>query len=71
MFHFNSLYLQSQLMGTLYIGISQKDIDSLTEQLICLGFLCKKNEGTYQTGYIELLSLSKNGWTIYGKVKGY
>ena len=58
-------------MGTLYIGISQKDIDSLTEQLICLGFLCKKNEGTYQTGYIELLSLSKNGWTIYGKVKGY
>lgn len=60
-----------ELLRKYYIGISQKDIDSLTEQLICLGFLLKKNEGTYQTGYIELLSLSEKGWTLYGKVKGY
>lgn len=60
-----------QLLRKHYIGISQRDIDGLTEQLICLGVLCKKNEGTYQTGYIELLSLSEKGWTMYGKVKGY
>lgn len=60
-----------ELLRKYYIGISQKDIDSLTEQLICLGFLLKKNEGTYQTGYIELLSLSEKGWILYGKVKGY
>lgn len=60
-----------QLLRDYYIGISQKDIDSITERLICIDFLCKKNEGTYQTGYIELLSLSEKGWTMYGKVKGY
>lgn len=60
-----------EVMRKYYIGISQKDIESITEQLICWGYLCQKTEGTYQSGYTDLLYLSEKGWKVYGKVKGY
>lgn len=50
-------------------GISSIDIESIIEQLICFGFVCNKSEGSYYSGYIEVLSLTEKGWKIYGKAK--
>lgn len=52
-------------------GISSKDTDSIIEQLICFGFVRKKSEGNYYSGYVNVLTLTEKGWEVYGKAKGY
>ncbi len=52
-------------------GISSRDTESIIEQLICFGLVSKKNEGSYYSGYIDVLSLTEKGWEVYGKAKGY
>ena len=52
-------------------GISSHDTDSIIEQLICFGFVSKKSEGNYYSGYINVLTLTEKGWEVYGRAKGY
>jgi hypothetical protein len=52
-------------------GISSNDTDSIIEQLICFGFVSKKSEGNYYSGYINVLTLTEKGWEVFGKAKSY
>lgn len=52
-------------------GVSSKDVESIIEQLICFGFVNKKSEGNYYSGYVNVLTLTEKGWEVYGKSKGY
>lgn len=52
-------------------GVSSKDVERIIEQLICFGFVNKKSEGNYYSGYVNVLTLTEKGWEVYGKAKGY
>lgn len=59
-----------QVLRRSFNGISTIDIERIIDQLICREIVDVVFEGTKHTGF-SLKVLSKKGWQVFGKAKGY